>query len=136
MVGSQSTRQDEQPDTSNPSNGDQTINVASIAKNQKTVVLQTAHATAFADLDGSSVPVRILFASGSQLSYVTERLQQQVHLKPMKFERLHLKTFGYHSYKTQECAAVTLYFQGHQQAEVIRVSALTPPSICSPTFHC
>ena len=50
----------------------------------------------------------------------------------MKFKRPHLNTFGHNSYKTQECAVVSLYLQGHQWAEVTRVSALTSPSICFP----
>ena len=131
---SQSGRQVEQSHTrdgpnSNPSNS--TVQATTSARNHKTVLLQTAHAIALADPSGPPVPVRILFDSGSQLSYVTERLQQQLHLKPMKFERLHLNTFGHVGYKTQECAVVSLYLQGRQCTEATKISALTSPSICS-----
>ena len=93
----------EQSDTSGPLDGEPrnvTLNATTSTKKHKTVLLQTAHTITLADLGGTSVPVRVLFDSGSQLSYVTERLQQQLHLKPMKFERLHLNTFGHSSYKT------------------------------------
>ena len=42
---------------------------ASVAKNQQTVLLQTAYALASANPGDASVCVRILFDSGSQLSY-------------------------------------------------------------------
>ena len=45
---------------------------------------------AFSDVDGLSVPVRVLFDRGSQLSYITEKLQNQLRLKPVKIEKLHL----------------------------------------------
>ena len=63
-------------------------------KKRQTVLLQTAQTMASRDINGSSIPVRVLFDSGSQLSYITERLQNQLHLKPFRFEKLHLNTFG------------------------------------------
>ena len=95
-------------------------------------MLQTAHAMVSATPDGPSVPVRILFDNGSQLSYVTEALQRQLGLKLVKIEKLHLNTFGHNSYKTQHCAVVNFYLQGLQQSEATRISALTSPSIFSP----
>lgn len=52
-------------------------NITSVSKNHHMALLQTAHATALASLSGSSVPVRVSFDNGSQLSYIMERLQQQ-----------------------------------------------------------
>lgn len=103
-----------------------------MSKKHQTVLLQTAHATAFASPNGPSVPVRVLFDNGSQLSYVTETLQRRLNLKPMKIETLHLNTFGHNSFKTQQCAVVSFYLQGLQQHEATKLSALTSPSICSP----
>ena len=82
--------------------------------------------------NGPSVPVRVLFDSGSQLSYVTERVQRQLNIKSTKIEKLHLNTFGHNSYKTQECTVVNLYLQGLQQPKATKLSALTSPSICFP----
>ena len=107
-------------------------NTTRVSKKHQTILLQTAHAMVRATLDGPSVPVRVLFDNGSQLSYVTETLQRQLGLKPVKIEKLHLNTFGHNSYKTQHCAVVNFYLQGLQQSEATRISALTSPSICSP----
>ena len=100
-----------------------------MSKNRPAILLQTAHA---ASTSGPSVPVRILFDNGSQLSYVTERLQRQLNLKSTRVEKLHLNTFGHDGYKTQTCAIVKLHLQGLHQGETIGLSAMTSPSICSP----
>jgi len=109
-----------------------TTNSASLVKDRQTVLLQTAHALAFAKPGGSTVCVRILFDSGSQLSYVTERLRAQLGLKQTRIEKLHLNTFGNGGYKTQSCAVVKLYLRGLDQKEAFSISALTSPAICSP----
>ena len=101
-------------------------------KKRQTVLLQTAQAMASSDVNGSSIPVRVLFDSGSQLSCITERLQDQLHLKPFRLEKLHLNTFGTQSYKTQACAVVRLYLSGCHDGEPVAISALTSPVICSP----
>ena len=46
------------------------------------------------------------FDNSSQLSYVIERLQWQLNLKPTRFVKLHLNNFGHDGYKTQACAVV------------------------------
>ena len=56
----------------------------SVARNQQTVLLQTAYAWASANLGDASQYVRILFDSGSQLSYVPERLQAKQGLKQLE----------------------------------------------------
>ena len=94
-------------------------------------MLQTAKAMAFSDVDGFSVSVRVLFDSGSQLSYITERLQNQLQLKPVKIEKLHLNTFGTCGYKTQACNVVKLYLQRFEGGEKFSILALTSPVICS-----
>ena len=67
-------------------------NTTSVSKKHQTILLQTAHAMMVcATPDGPSVPVRVLFDNGSQLSYVTVTLQRQLGLKPV-IEKLHLKT--------------------------------------------
>ena len=126
------TRPTEQPASNSVSNsgtGQVTTSTTTSTKNHKTVLLQTAHAMALANPNGPFVPACVLFDSGSQLSYVTERLQKELHLK---IERLHLNTFGCNDYKTQECAVVSLYLQGYHGRELTRISALISPSICSP----
>ena len=58
----------------------------------KTVLLQTARAVALDETGKISTPVRILFDTGSQRTYVTENLQPK--LKSVQHERLNLNTFG------------------------------------------
>ena len=109
-----------------------TTTTTTTTKNQQVILLQTAKAIASGDINASTVPVRVLFDTGSQLSYITERLQDQLHLKPVKIEKLHLNTFGTHSYKTQACNVVKLYLQATRGGERFGVSSLTSPVICSP----
>lgn len=58
----------------------------------KTVLLQTARAVVLDETGKISTPVRILFDTGSQRTYVTENLQPK--LKSVQHERLNLNTFG------------------------------------------
>jgi len=53
------------------------------------VVLQTAQAIATGETKW--LPIRILFDSGSQLSYVTNSLQERLGLKPIKREKIMYK---------------------------------------------
>ena len=109
-----------------------TNNTTSSCKKQPTVLLQTAWAVASSAPGSSGVTVRILFDSGSQLSYVTKRLKGQLRLKSVKIEKLHLNTFGTCHYKTQESSVLKLYLPGQTPGETIGISALTSPVICSP----
>lgn len=130
-----STNRTNNPAASNGSSNDSTstsTNTTNVSKNRQAILLQTAHARASASAGGPVVPVRILFDNGSQLSYVTERLQQQLSLKPTRIEKLHLNTFGHDGYKTQACAVVKLFIQGRYQGKTIGLSAMTSLSICSP----
>ena len=58
----------------------------------KTVLLQTAQAVVLDETGKISTPVRILFDTESQRTYVTENLQPK--LKSVQHERLNLNTFG------------------------------------------
>lgn len=60
----------------------------------KTVLLQTAQAVTLHKTGKISTPVRILFDTGSQRSYVTENLQSKLKLKFIQHKRLNLNTFG------------------------------------------
>ena len=65
------------------------------------VLLQTARAYA---VNGStSIPVRILFDTGSQRSYVTNDVARRLRLTPVKRDTLNLSTFGTNKSKRQSC---------------------------------
>lgn len=74
----------------------------------KTVLLQTARAVALDETGKLSPPVRILFDTGSQRSYVTENLRSKLKLKSVQHKRLNLNTFGEARYKSQNCDLVHL----------------------------
>ena len=109
-----------------------TANTTNTVKDRRTILLQTARVMAFSEESKQPVPVRVLFDSGSQMSYVTENLQRKLNLKPVKVERLHLNTFGTTNYKTQSCNIVQLSLQKPGCNEIVVISALSSPVICSP----
>ena len=57
------------------------------------VILQTAYSTVSGE-DGSSMDTRLLLDSGSQRTYMSERLARQLHLQPVLQEPLAVSTFG------------------------------------------
>ena len=59
------------------------------------VILQTAYSTVFGE-DGSSMDTRLLLDSGSQRTYMSERLARQLHLQPVLHDQepLSVSTFG------------------------------------------
>ena len=110
-----------------------TANTTNTIKDRRTIILlQTAKVMAFGEASKKSIPVCVLFDSGSQMSYITENLQAKLNLKPIKVERLHLNTFGTTSYKTQSCNIVRLSLQKPGCDEIVVISALSSPVIFSP----
>ena len=100
------------------------------SKSRGTVLLQTAQAMAVNNQNSANTNVRILLNTGSQRSYVTDRLKTKLNLSPVKSETLHLNTFGEENYNKQQCDVVNLHLQGaHGEIEV---SALCFQKICSP----
>ena len=95
------------------------------------VMLQTATAIASSKDGTGSMKVKILFNSGSQRSYISDKLKSRLNLQPKRTERLHLNTFGERNFRNQKCDVVTLSLQGKTRSN-IRLSALSFPVICSP----
>jgi hypothetical protein len=63
------------------------------------VMLQTATATATNEDATRSTKVKILFDSGSQRSYISDKLKSRLNLQPETTETLHLNTFGERNYR-------------------------------------
>ena len=94
------------------------------------VLLQTARAYA---VNGStSIPVRILFDTGSQRSYVTDNVTRKSRLTPMKRETLNLNTFGNTKSKRQSCELFKFHIQNQKSGENMELKAINFPTICSP----
>ena len=108
----------------------ESVTAASTVK-RKRILLQTARTFAFKDSDENKVPVRILFDSGSQNSYVTNELKDRLNLDSVGQETLNLNTFGNNKFHKQTCSQVKLNIEifGEQHIEI---NALSYPTICSP----
>ena len=94
----------------------------------RTVLLQTARAIATNNDTNSTTQVRILFDSGSQRSYVTERVCAKLRLNPIHTEKLQVNTFGGEHFKTKQCKLVR--FDIHKP-ERVTLTAISYPMICS-----
>ena len=68
--------------------------------------------------------------SGSQRTYITDTLKNNLGLVPEKTELLNLNTFGNDKVERRKCDKVTLHLKG--QSKDIEVSALSFPKICAP----
>lgn len=98
-------------------------------KGKRVILLQTARAIAVGP--AGRVPVRILFDSGSQLSYVTKTLKERLGISPIRKEKLHLNTFGSASFDSRSCDVVKFQIEALNGGEVLDIVAHTSPVICS-----
>ncbi len=69
--------------------------------NKRRAFLQTATTQAYAE--GKQVPVRILMDSGSQRTYITDSLKNELGLIAEKTEVLNLNTFGNDQIQKRKC---------------------------------
>ena len=108
-----------------------TVTASSQSRKTGTVLLETARTFAFSDNQQDKVPVRILFDSGSQRSYITDELRDKLGLKVEGKEILNLNTFGISKYCKQSCTRIKVKIEtlDHQ---FIEITALSHPVICSP----
>ncbi|XP_065061333.1 uncharacterized protein LOC135688421 [Rhopilema esculentum] len=96
-------------------------------KEKTNVMLQTATAIAYGEDRSKKVT---LFDNGSQKSFISEELKRKLELKSEITEILNLNTFGSERYikKSSDRVKVNIVVQD----EVVTVSALTSPAVCSP----
>lgn len=118
-------------------NEQQTGNGTTLFVSSKTpVLLQTAQATILrADTPRNSAKVRVILDSGSQRSYITNRVRNLLKLPTEETETMLIKTFGSDEEKVQTCDSVKFVLKSqHDQAE-INLSAFAVPMICEPLQH-
>lgn len=113
-----------------PVQGD-VITTTTNTRSRARILLQTATTIAYNESWSKSVPVRVLFDTGSQRSYITNTLKDKLGLNPVKRETLNLNTFGSREYTKQGCDLVkfSLQTKDHQK---IDVCALSFPILCTP----
>lgn len=98
----------------------------------KTVLLQTARATVFNPLDPvRSMEVNLLLDSGSQNSYIAERVSETLALTPKGAKTLSIMTFGADEGVNQTCSIVKLGLQT-RVGPTKELTLLTVPFICKP----
>ena len=102
----------------------------SSVKQKTNVLLQTAKAFAFGDDRSQKIPVNILFDCGSQKSYVTEEIKNELSLNVKHKETVNLNTFGSQTYSRKVSEHVIVNLEVND--EIIAISALTTSAICSP----
>ncbi|KAK2546895.1 hypothetical protein P5673_033374 [Acropora cervicornis] len=78
------------------------------------------------------VNMRILFDSGSQRGYLSERARAKLSLLPKRKEKLLIKTFGQENEQLRECDVVEFCVRGLSEGSKVQMTALAVPLICSP----
>ena len=116
---------EEQPETN------VTVTASSQTRTSENILLQTARTFAFKDNQSKKVPVRILFDSGSQRSYITDELCDKLNLRVEGKENLNLNTFGSNRYRKQSCTRVKVRIE-IMDRNFVESTALSNPVICSP----
>ena len=84
------------------------------------------------DNSEEAINVRLLFDSGSQRSYISDRLRNRLRLPTVKTEKLLIKTFGDDSEQLRECDTVQFAVKGLNDDLMLYINAHTVPLICSP----
>ena len=110
---------------------DSTLTVGNLVTNKRHVLLQTARAVATNEDGSKTCPVRILFDSGSQRSYLTDDLKRKLNLNPIKTETLYLNTFGDSKHERKSCQLFNLNLRDRGNG-ITPIWALNVPVICSP----
>ena len=98
----------------------------------RTVLLQTARAVVHnPSRPQISIEVRLLFDSGSQKSYITERAQDLLSLEPSGEQRLSIVTFGSNREQVKVCpiVGVGMCLKGYPP---MSLSLYVVPTICEP----
>lgn len=122
------------PTTNNDASSQDNQNVETTrnntTKSRVEILLQTAKAWA-CDVNGQTIPVRVMLDGGSQRSYITNDLKTRLGLKPIRVETIHLNTFGSDSYEKKRCDLVEVLLKG-RYGESVHLQAIGFPKICSP----
>ena len=82
-------------------------------------MLQTARATIYSPLnDDVSCQARILFDLGSQKSYMSRALKNQLGLIPVRTDKILLKTFGSNEPILKTCEVVQISIQCQDELKI------------------
>ena len=97
------------------------------------ILLQTARASILPADDSAQVQSRILFDSGSQKSYISDKVRHTLKLKAIRVEKVVIKTFReVENSEVQELDVVQRKVQNKNDARFTFVEALCVPTMTSP----
>ena len=96
------------------------------------ILLQTAEANVYDDSLNNVLKVRVLFDTGSQKSYVSQRVQNILRLKTIEHETLSILTFGTTQASPRTLEKIQLNLSNVSTNENVAVDALAIPYICAP----
>ena len=100
------------------------------------VLLQMAQVTITqGDATVNSAKVRVILDSGSQRSYITNRVRNQLNLPTEKTETMVIKTFGSEEERIQTCDSVKFVLKSQHGQTEISLSAYVVPMICETLQH-
>ena len=80
--------------------------------------------------ESQQVSTRILFDSGSQRTYISEKVRNRLRLKALRSEKVIIKTFG--QSEVQRLDVVQLKIKSKCDNVFMCIEALCVPTICSP----
>ena len=96
------------------------------------VLLQTATAIVYsANRPNNTTVIRLILDSGSQKSYITNKLRDSLRLPREQSQAVSIKTFGSLVERVETCDIVKLKFKARMGAD-FEISLFTVPMICEP----
>ena len=102
------------------------------SQTKQKVLLQTARTVAYGnDETRTAVPVRVLFDSCSQRTFIKNELKSKLNLKPIRNEIVCLNTFRSKKYVKQKCDVVRVRLKA-KYGEEAELTAICYDKICSP----
>ena len=109
-----------------------TANTTLYLEASRTVLLQTAVAEVYNPNDQTQRrSIRIIMDSGSQRSYLTAKVKQDLRLETVRTQRLSIAAFGSRRAPAKPCDVVTLRVQTRSGPD-LEISLFVVPHICDP----
>ncbi|XP_057308167.1 uncharacterized protein LOC130646050 [Hydractinia symbiolongicarpus] len=99
------------------------------------VLMQTASADVSDTSGNAKKHTRILFDSGSQRSYLSQDLCKTLKLKPLRKEKVIVKTFGSDDSRVQDLQVYQVKIKHKNCHGFCFVEAYCVPNVCSPLTH-
>ena len=100
------------------------------------ILLQTAKVNIYKPgMQENRINVRLILDSGSQRSFVTTRVKNQLNLDAEGTENLMIKTFGGKAEELQTCEFLHFNIETESTYPDLSLTAFVVPTICQPLKH-